>query len=125
MPKRIQLTTQERRIRVYRARNRNLRAMGFKDYKEYLESDLWKGIRKRVLTINPNCVGCGERAWQVHHSVYRKKDLEGQDLRALFSVCGNCHKYTEFNRSGEKMHPKQATTKLKQLATLIKKGSHA
>lgn len=104
-------------MRVYRERNRNIRAMGFKDYAAYLQSDLWKGIRAQVLNERPFCEGCGKDATQVHHSAYRKKDLEGRDLRRLHSVCGGCHFRSEF-RAGdhEKLHPKQATTKLKQIA---------
>jgi hypothetical protein len=47
MPRRNQITPQERRIRVYRERNRVIRAMGFTDYKDYLKSDLWASIRER------------------------------------------------------------------------------
>lgn len=107
-----------RRMRVYRERNRVVRAMGFKDYAAYVESDLWKGIRERVLAERPFCEGCGKDATQVHHSAYRKKDLEGRDIRRLHSVCGGCHYRCEFRRSdNEKLHPKQATTKLKQFAS--------
>jgi hypothetical protein len=106
-----------RRARVYRERNRNIRAMGFKDYADYLKSDLWKGIRARVLSERPFCKGCGKDATQVHHSAYRKKDLEGRDLRRLHSTCGGCHFKAEFRRrDGAKLNPKQATLKLKQMA---------
>ena len=106
-----------RRMRVYRERNRNLKAMGFKDYAAYQKSELWQGIRARVLDANPFCVCCGKDATQVHHSAYRKKDLEGRDLRRLHSVCGGCHYRAEFRRHDhEKLHPTQATTKLKQMA---------
>jgi hypothetical protein len=109
---------QIRRMRVYRERNCNLKAMGFKNYAEYQKSELWQSIRARVLAANPFCVGCGQDATQVHHSAYRKKDLEGRDLRRLFSACGGCHFKAEFRRRDhEKLHPKQATTKLKQLAS--------
>jgi hypothetical protein len=34
----------------YGYRNENLRIMGFKSYRSYLHSDLWKGIRTTVAT---------------------------------------------------------------------------
>lgn len=115
--KRKQIPPDVRRMRVYRERNRNLKAMGFANYAAYQKSDLWKGIRARVLDERPFCEGCGKDATQVHHSAYRKKDLEGRDLRRLHSVCGGCHFKSEFRkRDHEKMHPKQATAKLRQLA---------
>lgn len=115
--KRKHIDPELRRMRVYRERNRNIRAMGFKDYGAYLKSELWTSIRARVLTERPFCEGCGKDATQVHHSAYRKKDLEGRDLRRLHSVCGGCHFKAEFRRRDhEKLNPKQATTKLKQMA---------
>lgn len=112
-----QIDPEIRRARVYRERNRNIRAMGFKNYADYLKSELWIGIRARVLAERPFCEGCSKDATQVHHSAYRKKDLEGRDLRRLHSVCGGCHFKAEFRRRNhEKLNPKQATTKLKQIA---------
>ena len=115
MSRRKHVPDNVRRMRVYRERNRNIRAMGFKDYSDYQKSDLWKGIRALVLAAHPFCFGCGKDATQVHHSAYRKKDLEGRDLRRLFSVCASCHYRCEFRQSDhEKLHPKQATRKLMQ-----------
>jgi len=87
-------------MRVYRERNRVIRSMGFNDYAEYLLSDLWKGVRSQVLSERPFCEGCGKDATQVHHSAYRKKNLEGRDLRRLHSVCGGCHFSAEISQSG-------------------------
>lgn len=125
MSNRNSIPPELRRMRVYRERNRVIRAMGFKDYAAYLKSDLWKGIRERVLAERPHCEGCGKDANQVHHSAYRKKDLEGRDLRRLYSVCGGCHYRSEFrSRDHEKLNPKQATTKLAQIArTNVEKRS--
>ena len=36
-------------INRYKQRDEVLRSIGFQSYKEYLESDLWKSIRSRVL----------------------------------------------------------------------------
>jgi hypothetical protein len=100
------------RIKVYGERNRVLRAIGFADYKAYLDSDLWKRIRTRVLASDPACVRCGKPATQVHHSRYRKKDLLGKTLNSLFPVRGGCHYRSEFRTDGEKLPPREATWKL-------------
>lgn len=90
--------------------------MGFKDYKDYLKSELWASIRSKVLAANPNCFSCGRKATQVHHGKYRKNDLEGRELRSLFAVCGGCHFKAEFrNLDKEKLNVTQATAKLKQM----------
>ena len=101
------------RIVIYRERNFNIRAMGFGSYADYLKSDLWLGIRSQKLKINPTCEVCDRRrASQVHHMKYRKKDLEGRDLRWLVSICNSCHYSIEFT-DGVKITPKMANTKLK------------
>jgi hypothetical protein len=117
--KKGRVSPEERRRRVYRERNLNLRAMGFASYKEYLRSDLWRSIRARVLEAHPDCFACGGTATQVHHRTYRKKDLEGRDLRKLFAVCASCHERCEFrDGDGEKLNPVQSTAKLKMARTL-------
>ena len=108
-------TLKEERITVYRERNRNIRAMGFRSYVDYLNSDLWKSIRAQVLAASQDCRVCGRPAIQVHHVKYRKKDLEGRDLSFLWSVCAGCHRTAEFRRDGEKLTPKQATLKMVQM----------
>ena len=105
-----------RRMRVYRERNRILKAMGFPSYAAYLQSDLWKSIRRRVLESNPKCSACGRPATQAHHRSYRKPDLDGRDLSRIYAVCASCHRTSEFRAGdGAKLNPAQATTKLQQL----------
>lgn len=113
----------ERRIAVYRERNRNLRAMGFDSYADYLRSDLWASIRSRVLAPGTKCLVCLDVATQAHHEAYRKCDLEGRDLRRIHPLCSGCHRRIEFrDRDGEKLNPAQARAKMRQAITLrIKK----
>lgn len=108
-----------KRAIAYRERNRNIRAMGYPTYAHYLKSDLWYSIRDKALTLKPNCFVCGKKATQVHHGKYRKKDLEGRDFAFLFSVCSGCHHRSEFRDADhEKLSPKQAMAKMRQLRTL-------
>lgn len=59
----------------------------YKNYKEYLNSDHWKEIRKQY---SGNCVICGQPG-QIHHRDYRRigRELE----RDLICLCGNHHCY--------------------------------
>jgi hypothetical protein len=117
--RKLAISPAERRRRVYLERNRNLAAMGFASYKQYLSSALWLGIRSAVLRDNPKCFLCKGKATQVHHQAYRKKDLDGRDLRRMFAICSPCHRRIEFRDSdGEKLNTTQATVKMKGLATI-------
>jgi 5-methylcytosine-specific restriction endonuclease McrA len=59
---------------------------------EYLKSDAWQ--RKRYVVLkrdNWRCVYCGERATQVHHKRYAKRNIGKEPIDWLVSVCDNCH----------------------------------
>ena len=59
---------------------------------EYLKSDAWQ--RKRYVVFkrdNCRCVYCGERATQVHHKRYAKRNIGKEPIEWLISVCDNCH----------------------------------
>ena len=71
-------------------RNRKLR----RDYYRgtYLKSDAWE--RKRYVVLkrdNWRCVYCGERATQVHHKKYARRNIGREPIKWLVSVCKNCH----------------------------------
>lgn len=108
----------ERAMRAeYGARNKNLRAMGFENYREYLKSEIWQRIRRLILREGVECVGgCGRAATQVHHGRYSRDVLEGRDLRHLYPICGGCHFRSEFTKAGEKLGPGRATKKLRRKA---------
>lgn len=65
--------------------------MDQKQYKEYLQSSLWKNIREKALfRDNGWCQGCLEnRATQVHHLSYDHVGFEF--LHELISLCEDCH----------------------------------
>lgn len=58
----------------------------------YLKSDAWK--RKRYVVLkrdNWRCVYCGERATQVHHKKYAKRNIGKEPIKWLVSICKLCH----------------------------------
>lgn len=82
----------------YCFRNRLLKEMGYKSYRDYLRSPKWASIRKQaILKNNGRCVSCGSPATQVHHSKYDKPTLTGQSLKFLHPVCGKCHENAEMD----------------------------
>ena len=106
------------RIVAYRERNRILAAMGYASYEAYRCSALWRGVRAKVLAVNPFCYVCNGNAAEVHHAKYRKIDLEGRCLNFLYPVCRGCHGKFEFRNDGAKLSPKRASHKMQLLRTL-------
>ena len=84
-------------MRSYEQRDRDLLLMGFASYPEYLESDLWKSIRKRtILKAKRRCSGCAGPATQVHHRDYSASTLKGETENSLVAICRDCHSHIEF-----------------------------
>lgn len=86
-----------RKLNPYEERNAMLRGMGFDDYKSYLNSPMWAGIRARVFENCPDCVKCGRDARQIHHLRYTAKNLSGESLSGLVAICAGCHVKAEFD----------------------------
>jgi 5-methylcytosine-specific restriction endonuclease McrA len=58
----------------------------------YLKSEAWQ--RKRYVVLkrdNWKCVYCGNKATQVHHKKYAKKNIGKEPIKWLVSVCHSCH----------------------------------
>lgn len=106
----------------YTARNALLIEIGFKDYKAYLRSKLWKSIRLRKLESNPTCYVCdrdeGNAVMQVHHSAYNRANLLGESQEHLWTLCARCHKWIEITRSGYKRNPADATKEMFRIRKL-------
>lgn len=102
----------------YSSRNQNLLNLGFPDYAAYLASDLYRGIRRRVLADrNHQCVCCGQEATQVHHERYTVADLLGETIDFLQAICVRCHEDVE--RDGKHKRPmSSACRRLQQLIGL-------
>lgn len=96
----------------YEERNIILLEMGFKDYRAYLRSPLWKEIRSKQLTTEPECFGCGRDAstaqMQIHHSRYSQANLTGISNEHLVTLCSRCHKWIEITKGGFKRNLEQA-----------------
>ncbi len=89
---------------TYVQRNILIRKLGFSDYAEYLQSDLWKKIRARCFgRFRMKCNLCGGQATEVHHIKYTHANLSGESIQHLVAVCRSCHEGVEF-RDGEKQN---------------------
>lgn len=96
----------------YTERNKNLLAIGFGSYWEYLNSDMWKIIRAMVFeTKGRKCVSCSSAASQVHHAAYDMETLVGSNLERLHPVCKSCHEAAEID-AGVKRHKDEANKTL-------------
>jgi hypothetical protein len=91
---------------VYTGRNKRLARESLAgSYKEFLQSDLWREIRGRVLKRDGGlCRICGEKATQIHHTNYSAANLSGRSIVGMFAICGGCHKFIEFKQDGTKAH---------------------
>lgn len=65
-------------------------ALGFKTYKEYLESDIWLEKRNFILSSNPLCEKCHSKfGSQIHHLTYEHCGNEPRE--DLMILCKQCH----------------------------------
>lgn len=109
----------------YTQRNELLLILGFKDYRAYLRSPLWKSIRQRKIELDPVCYGCGRcdpAIIQVHHGKYTMDNLTGKTLADMYTVCSRCHRMCEVTRSGFKRTPEYATKELQRIRKVFMAG---
>ena len=71
-----------------------LKEMGYKRYKDYLATALWRQIRTRIMKrADGRCERCKTAfAVLVHHLNYRWNTMHGLDDDSLLAVCNDCHK---------------------------------
>jgi hypothetical protein len=97
-----------------------LSSLGFSSYREYLKSDLWKTIRKRVVRRDGGkCRVCEAKAQCVHHVRYKKSTLIGNGDKWLVSLCHDCHHAVEFDSAGNKIAASSWQIKEKLLIELM------
>lgn len=61
-------------------------------YREYLQSDSWKALRKEARERSGNrCEFCGGSPDNVHHVQYPKGGYQNDTLENLIVVCESCH----------------------------------
>jgi len=66
------------------------KAIGFKSYQEYLESDWWKRTRDIILESHPFCEKCGsKKSLVVHHKHY--ETVTNESIKDLMVLCWKCH----------------------------------
>ena len=92
-----------------------LSKLGYRSYREYLNSLEWKIVRDRVLLKWPLCLMCLGRSQVVHHVRYWDTVLLGLDDRRLAALCHKCHEAIEVP-DGEKGRLSAANVKLFQAA---------
>lgn len=107
----------QERYKPYWDRNALLKQLGYASYGEYLDSPLWKDIRRKVLKEQPNCASCRRRAYVVHHMEYSKAVLLGEDTRPLKALCRVCHDQCEFGPRRRKRGLGEANGVLQKLRT--------
>jgi hypothetical protein len=85
------------------SRARTLYYLGFRSYRAYLRSALWRSIRRRVFGLKGRtCSLCHRRATQVHHRSYDRLTLRGVILTYLEPICRYCHEKIEVTPGGRK-----------------------
>lgn len=98
---------------TYADRDENLKAIGFRTYSDYLDSEFWKGLRLKVFEKKGRqCCKCRKNANQVHHSNYSVNTLLGSTFAHLWPVCGDCHNMAEVRQNGTKRSIKEANIAL-------------
>lgn len=108
-------------LTCYVERKGSLQEIGYANYHEYLQSEEWRRVRKETLESRSGCALCTKKADQVHHLSYDTRTLLGQKPYHLVSLCGECHKWIEYD--GErKLTVDQANKRLMQLARLTDSG---
>jgi 5-methylcytosine-specific restriction endonuclease McrA len=65
-----------------------------RDYRRYLASPRWSGLRERVLRRDGHlCQSClSNPATEVHHRSYRSDIASDSPAYELIAVCRDCHK---------------------------------
>ena len=61
-------------------------------YRQYLKTDAWK--RKRYVVLkrdNWTCQYCGDKATEVHHKKYARRNIGKEPIKWVVSICKNCH----------------------------------
>lgn len=75
---------------------RTVRYLGFRDYDDYLQSDLWAGIRDKTLVVFRRCRGCGKTATTIHLNGHGVETILGDNPAAIYPVCHECHRDINF-----------------------------
>jgi hypothetical protein len=88
----------EQLIINYIKRNRKLKRRGFKDYGDFIQSEMWFDIKELAyLRLRKReCFFCHEDFSDLHHVKYTK--ITNRTLRWLVPVCRKCHENIHKNK---------------------------
>lgn len=104
----IKTKCHQQKVETYGDRTKVLSLLRFDSYLNYLASDLWRAIRKRVMDLHSSeCLLCDAIAECVHHMTYTHEVLLGKRLNQLIPLCKACHKKIEFCPDGKKRSMKE------------------
>lgn len=108
----------------YGSRNEVLLALGYSSYEDYLGSELWAGIRERVLTRDGHkCRLCDKRAATcIHHIDYSRETMLGEKIDLMYSLCYGCHQRLEFDSTAPGRKLKFSSVVSKTLRLMKAKG---
>lgn len=97
-------------VLTYQERDAVLKKLFNWDYQTYLQSNLWKGVRRAVMHRDScRCRNCSKRASEVHHTDYNAEVLRGRQNEKLVALCRTCHVNAEFDQlTGRKRSLKEA-----------------
>lgn len=97
----------------YHKRDQIVRSLGYPTYRDYLQSELWRSIRRRVLGRDAcHCGVCMRQGFYVHHLRYDIETLTGESLDKMVTICKRCHEQIEFDSQGQKNTLGEANTAL-------------
>ncbi len=83
----------------YDSRNQLVRAMGYRDYADYLGGPMWRKVREMAYQKHGRkCSLCGADDAVIHHLRYHHDDLTGRTVKYLRPLCFDCHEAVEFDR---------------------------
>jgi hypothetical protein len=122
-PEEKSVTKPTRIPKAYVLRGYELKKLAINSYRdEYLESEIWRSIRQRVLSLDGGkcCVPrCTAVATEVHHNVYSLEVLAGKDLSQLVSLCHRHHTSIEFDKHLGKRDLEGARKALRRLGVFF------
>lgn len=102
-----------------------IEGLGFRSYRDYLASPLWRRIKGRVLWKKrkgswrkARCRICRGMAVTVHHRSYEREVMLGKNRSKLVPMCRHCHKFIEFDDDGRKRPLHEANRELDRLVGL-------
>lgn len=104
---------------MIKRRNEILASAGFKTYKEYLRSDIWKNIRSRAIELlGDKCCFCQSKSDVVHHTSYEEGNLIKVDskciMKTLVPLCHDCHHNAHYRKNGKFMTIKDSNQKIRK-----------